>query len=880
MMHLTRLRLHQVRRFRQEFLLDDLQPGLNVICGPNEAGKSTLVRALRALFFERHRSRTVTDLQPWGDSGAAPEIEADFVWQDVPWHLGKRFVHRRRCDLRIGTDTFDGETAEDRVAELLGYHYASRGSSRAEHWGVPGLLWVDQGSGQELRDAALHAAPHLRAALGGDLAALSGGSGDAVLAHIEHERSQLLTRTGRPTGDYARLLTEQSDDDTRLQDLRLRSRRHRHDVDRLAQWRQQHQAERLDPPWQAMQQELAVVRQKLDDVNRWQQEWQHNAQQLDSLAHRAALLQLRLDDHARQAERRRERTQAHEQAQARVADAATALARAETLARTAQQQEQRLSARLTSLEQRFEHHRLQREHDQLQDALQRAAQTLQQAEAADATNRQLREQLAAVAIDADGVKALRDLARQRDNLALQWQQSVTRLDFDLPTGGVALDGEALSGHDSRELSQPATLRLAGGGELRIIPGNADLTTLRSRSQALDTHWRQQLEALGVRDLASAERRLERSHALGEELRHHERLLRSLAPEGLSRLQDHQATLQGRLRPLADQLGQLATVATEAADAPVADLAPLRAESLAARQAREQAETLWRTAEQTLALARHAAQAAEQEWQRERAQAATVTDEQLAGWRADWQAATAEQQRLTQVQSDGQARIDAARPDMLKQDAERLERSARLLEERFQAREVEIADLQGHLRAEQAEGLDEAIAELQGRCEQRQRHLDQLQRRARALTLLHERLSAHRTASIQALQAPLQQYLRHYLHLLFPDAALHLDEQLIPTHLERADLNEGALGELDALSFGAREQLGLITRLAYADLLREAGHPTLIVLDDVLTHADSARLGTMKRVLYDAASRHQILLFTCHPEVWQDLGVAPRALPSP
>jgi hypothetical protein len=31
---------------------------------------------------------------------------------------------------------------------------------------------------------------------------------------------------------------------------------------------------------------------------------------------------------------------------------------------------------------------------------------------------------------------------------------------------------------------------------------------------------------------------------------------------------------------------------------------------------------------------------------------------------------------------------------------------------------------------------------------------------------------------------------------------------------------------------------------------------------------------MKRILFDAASRHQILLFTCHPEKWRDLGVPP------
>jgi hypothetical protein len=35
---------------------------------------------------------------------------------------------------------------------------------------------------------------------------------------------------------------------------------------------------------------------------------------------------------------------------------------------------------------------------------------------------------------------------------------------------------------------------------------------------------------------------------------------------------------------------------------------------------------------------------------------------------------------------------------------------------------------------------------------------------------------------------------------------------------------------------------------------------------------------MKRALYDAATRHQFLIFTCHPQAWHDLGVAARPLP--
>jgi hypothetical protein len=107
----------------------------------------------------------------------------------------------------------------------------------------------------------------------------------------------------------------------------------------------------------------------------------------------------------------------------------------------------------------------------------------------------------------------------------------------------------------------------------------------------------------------------------------------------------------------------------------------------------------------------------------------------------------------------------------------------------------------------------------------------------------------------------------------------VDEQLQPGALSRPGNGDGdAAGDFGSLSFGAREQLGVISRLAYADLLREAGRPTLIILDDALVHSDAGRLASMKRVLYDAAQRHQVLLFTCHAERWRDMGVAVRSLP--
>jgi uncharacterized protein YhaN len=50
-----------------------------------------------------------------------------------------------------------------------------------------------------------------------------------------------------------------------------------------------------------------------------------------------------------------------------------------------------------------------------------------------------------------------------------------------------------------------------------------------------------------------------------------------------------------------------------------------------------------------------------------------------------------------------------------------------------------------------------------------------------------------------------------------------------------------------------------------------------MLDDAAVHTDATRRDALKRALLDAATRHQILLFTCHPELWDDLGVKQRAI---
>ncbi|HEY6837469.1 MAG TPA: AAA family ATPase [Geobacteraceae bacterium] len=87
MLCFTRLRLGAFGKFRdQEFIL---KPGLNLVCGSNEAGKSTFAAAIAGIIFgfRRERDRYL----PWGD-GSRWEAEVAFTCGDREVVISRDFL--------------------------------------------------------------------------------------------------------------------------------------------------------------------------------------------------------------------------------------------------------------------------------------------------------------------------------------------------------------------------------------------------------------------------------------------------------------------------------------------------------------------------------------------------------------------------------------------------------------------------------------------------------------------------------------------------------------------------------------------------------------------------------------------------------------------
>ena len=103
-MKINAIRLAEFGRFAEPVAIEGLSGRLNVLAGPNELGKSTLLAALRAGFFTSFGSqkKEVKELRPYG--GGAPTVEIEFELELERglrrYRLRKRFLSQPSAELR------------------------------------------------------------------------------------------------------------------------------------------------------------------------------------------------------------------------------------------------------------------------------------------------------------------------------------------------------------------------------------------------------------------------------------------------------------------------------------------------------------------------------------------------------------------------------------------------------------------------------------------------------------------------------------------------------------------------------------------------------------------------------------------------------------
>ncbi len=203
--------------------------------------------------------------------------------------------------------------------------------------------------------------------------------------------------------------------------------------------------------------------------------------------------------------------------------------------------------------------------------------------------------------------------------------------------------------------------------------------------------------------------------------------------------------------------------------------------------------------------------------------------------------------------------------LLENAADSADRTAAELRQQEQA----LAILNDRLETARANGLHELMVKTETQLLQLEQDLTATQRRAEAARKLWETLNQHRDAARQAYLQPLKQHIEVLGKLVFgPTFQVEIAEDWSITHRTL----DGTTLAFDDLSIGAKEQLAILMRLAAAQLVaRHSGIPLFI--DDALGFSDPQKLNTMGAAIAAAGRTCQIIILTCAPGRYANVGNA-------
>jgi len=214
-------------------------------------------------------------------------------------------------------------------------------------------------------------------------------------------------------------------------------------------------------------------------------------------------------------------------------------------------------------------------------------------------------------------------------------------------------------------------------------------------------------------------------------------------------------------------------------------------------------------------------------------------------------------------------LKAKNPERVKVLAETAKGSLITTQTRRNTAQTELIEVQTRLKIHGEEGLHEKLHAAQIGLERLGAVNRSLFRRASSARYLFETMREERDSARRAYVAPLKEKIEQLGRLVFDDS-FQVD---ISDELQIASRTvKGITVPFDSLSGGTKEQLSLIFRSACSMIVAKDGG-TPLILDDALGYTDPERLRLMGAVLAQAAKECQIVIFTCVPDRYGNVGEA-------
>lgn len=879
-MRIRDVTIENFRKFRAPVRITNFSPGLNLVCEANETGKSTVLEAIRAAFFERHgaKSERIKSFRPHGDE-VAPTVSVTFEVAGEVWVVTKQFLQHPSVTLVGPTTRHSSDEAEEKLQSLLGFTRAGNRGADDDSRGALGLLWVEQGQSFVLNAPGQMARRTLEDVLAGEVGTVTGGRRTAaVVQAVDRALTEFLTATGKP----ARRLLESQQAASQFEQLAVEA---------------QTEARQFEDMLTTLEAKRAELRRVVRDLADEEAVESANALRTDlgrarlaaERLHNAQLLFERAaGDRARAAgnveARRTERATldaasldlARAQAEAEDHGEAVAAARSADAAHALALEEAR-AALATAEAAREAAVRAQLAADRAR-ALQVAFARLDRCKVLKDALQVQDEIVSAESVDAERLEELELLDRAVLQARSACEAGAAVIDVTVEAGAprIVVDGEDLQGNLRRAVAHPLSIVVEGVGRIDVTPpasGEAAALRLRSAEQDLAG----MLAQVGHPDVAAARASARRHREAEAECASLDGRLKGEAPADLALgieagLPALSAALASIARPSADEADSAALRASaEAADSDLQAARGAEKTALGRRDASVEALQAAKLAEVRLVGVLDAAKGLRDRLIKEVAAAeAQSSDESLA---YALQRAGSAEALANDALTAAQRAAEGLDPDVLTRRLDALDRRRQSLLDA----QLELAQTLARLE-EQAKTLGGAGPDTRARAAEEaasaaRADAERLSEEAAVLLLLKTTIDSAQADAMRRYLTPITERIAPYLRRLLPTASLSFGEDLRPARLMRGGLEEAA----EDLSKGTQEQIAVLTRLAFADLLLARGKPASLVLDDALVFADDDRFETMTEILTEAATRMQVIVLSCRTSAYRHVAGAARLI---
>lgn len=877
----------------------NLSESLNLLIGPNESGKSTIADALRLVFFDKHTARSgkVEQLVPWG-SDLSPKASVIFETQGKRFKITKRFL--RNATSILGKEVSgkwqrisEGDAADRDVVELTGGKLASHGESRPEHWGLAQVLWARQGETFPEGGVNEDVKTRIQSTFGVIIVTQEEAK---IRESIKERFTEVLTPSRREFRagselDITRAKIQQLEERKVQLEQKLRDREKlmREITDAKVDLSEKRDSfseaeEALDKALKDAKKASEHEKDRIGiDADVKILEEKHS--RLNERVDKVKLLGKNLEGGERQTRTKKKQIQEEKQELKRVvAELKTKKGKLKGLKRDLLYKQ----GELTIARQVWGTLRDQADLQELGTRLQKAVDLEEEKE-------RFETQLELLKAPTEGeIAELRKLQANVDRRRTQLEAIGLTAQLtaeDKIKGTILLDDAKeefklrANSFEEWKAAQKITLKLPNLVEFEVRSGSEDVQKLREELEKLRQEYSDKVAAYETSDLNDLEARSKERSNLETQIGGLEKRLSDVSPEGVKKLKQQVKIAKQRIESNWSKI-PFDSRFLEYKRHP--DIEKARAELVSIIESLEEENQGLEEKERRLASEIETLGSGEAAHR----QSIAELDSSVQLLRGGLRQMSKELQELR-----GDGLTDEERREKLQElgyeldrkhkTLERLEKEKEEMEDKPKRKSEEaqqrcdhlqemvnmagnnLSNLEGQLQEQAKEAtysdlavIEEELQDLTERCEN-------LTIYVQAVELLYDLYEWHKKKTIESVMEPLTRIVSDNLQrLIGPRYGLvRLDEDFFPASVEVPDW--GIEVELEPLSYGTKEQLAVLVRLALGEVLAKE-EKQLVILDDPLTNTHVSRLRPALEILREASKRLQLMVLTCHSSQYSAL----------